>query len=118
MSALTQLESLKMGGALLTDAGMKALEPLRNLQSLDLSKMDITAQGIEPLTKLPKLKRLSLWRSTRIDDRAAPFLLQMKSLEVLDLSETYHRQITRPTAGNETAQSALHRRRESNAGAR
>jgi len=44
LSALTQLEVLKMGGALVTDAGMKALEPLTNLQSLDLSKMDITGR--------------------------------------------------------------------------
>jgi Leucine-rich repeat (LRR) protein len=88
LSALTQLESLKMGGALVTDAGMKALEPLIDLQSLDLSKMDITAQGIEPLTKLPKLKRLSLWRSARIDDKAAQYLLRMKNLEVLDVSDT------------------------------
>jgi hypothetical protein len=88
LSALTQLESLKMGGALVTDAGMKALEPLINLQSLDLSKMDITAQGIEPLTKLPKLRRLSLWRSARIDDKAAQYLLRMKALETLDLTDT------------------------------
>jgi Leucine-rich repeat (LRR) protein len=88
LSALTQLESLKMGGALVTDAGMKALEPLINLQSLDLSKMDITAQGIEPLTKLPKLRRVSLWRSARIDDRAAQYFLRMKSLEILDVSDT------------------------------
>jgi hypothetical protein len=88
LSALTQLESLKMGGALVTDAGMKALEPLVNLQSLDLSKMDITAQGIEPLTKLPKLRRISLWHSARIDDKAAQYLLRMKSLEILDVSDT------------------------------
>jgi hypothetical protein len=77
-----------MGGALVTDAGIKALETLVNLQSLDLSKMDITAQGIEPLTKLPKLRRLSLWRSPRIDDKAAQYLARMKNLEILDVGDT------------------------------
>jgi Leucine-rich repeat (LRR) protein len=88
LSALTQLEVLNMGGALVTDAGMKALEPLVNLQALDLSRMDITAQGLEPLTKLPKLRRVSLWHSVRVDDKAAQYLLRMKTLEVLDLSDT------------------------------
>ena len=32
-----------MGGAMVTDAGMKALSPLVNLETLDLSRMDITA---------------------------------------------------------------------------
>jgi hypothetical protein len=77
-----------MGGGLVTDAGMKALEPLVNLQMLDLSRMDITAQGLEPLTKLPKLRRVSLWHSARIDDKSAQYLLRMKTLEVLDLSDT------------------------------
>jgi len=88
LSALAQLEVLNMGGALVTDVGMKALEPLLNLQILDLSRMDLTPKGLEPLTKLPKLRRLNLWHSTRIDDGAAQYLLQMKTLETLDLSET------------------------------
>jgi hypothetical protein len=77
-----------MGGALVTDSGMKALEPLVHLQTLDLSKMDITAAGLEPLTKLPTLRRVSLWRSVRVDDKAAEYLAQMKTLAVLDLSDT------------------------------
>jgi Leucine-rich repeat (LRR) protein len=88
LSALTQLEVLNMGGAMVTDAGMKALEPLVNLRTLDLSKMDITAQALEPIAKLPKLRRLNLWHSLRIDDRAAQSLMGMKTVEVLDLSDT------------------------------
>lgn len=88
VGALTQLTALNMGGALVTDAGMKALEPLVHLETLDLSKMDITAAGLEPLTKLPKLRRVSLWRSVRVDDKAAEYLTRMKTLEVLDLSDT------------------------------
>jgi internalin A len=88
LSALTQLEALNMGGAMVTDAGMKALAPLVNLQILDLSRMDITAQGLEPLTKLPKLRRVNLWQSARVDDKAAQYLLRMKNIETLDLSDT------------------------------
>ncbi len=31
---------------------------------------------------------LSLWRSARIDDKAAQYLLRMKTLEILDVSDT------------------------------
>ena len=77
-----------MGGAIVSDVGMKALQSLVNLHTLDLSRMEITAQGLEPLVKLPKLRRLNLWQSTRIDDRAGPHLLALKSVEILDLGDT------------------------------
>jgi Leucine-rich repeat (LRR) protein len=88
IAALTQLETLNMGGAIVSDVGMKALQSLVNLQTLDISRMDITAGSLEPLAKLPKLRRLSLWQSVRIDDKAAQHLLAMKSLEVVDLGDT------------------------------
>ncbi len=88
LSALTQLEVLNLGGAAVTDVGMKALAPLVNLHTLDLSRMDLTAQGLEVLTRLPKLRRLNLRQTVRVDDKAARFLLVMKSLERLDLSDT------------------------------
>lgn len=88
LSALPQLEVLNIGGASVTDVGMKAVEPLVNLHTIDLSRMDLTAQGIEPLTKLPKLRRVNLWQTVRIDDKAAPILARMPSLEVLNLSDT------------------------------
>jgi internalin A len=88
IGALTQLEALDIGGAIVSDVGMKALQPLVILHTLDLSRMEITAQGLEPLAKLPKLRRLNLWQSTRIDDRAGPHLLALKSVEILDLGDT------------------------------
>ena len=88
IAALTQLETLEMGGANVSDVGMKALASLANLHSLDLSRMEITAQGLEPITKMAKLRRLNLWQCARIDDKAAPFLLQLKNLEELDLGDT------------------------------
>ncbi|MEX2261169.1 MAG: hypothetical protein WD696_04420 [Bryobacteraceae bacterium] len=88
ISALTQLEVLNMGGAIVSDVGMTALKPLTILHTLDLSRMEITAKGLEPLAGLPKLRRLNLWGSTRIDDNAAQYLLGMKSLEILDLGDT------------------------------
>lgn len=87
-SALVDLEVLNMAGAQVTDVGMQALAPLVDLHTLDLSRMQLTAKGLEPVTQLPKLRRLNLWQCTRMDDKAASYLLQMKSLEVLDLGET------------------------------
>jgi len=88
LTALTELEALNMGGAQLTDVGMEQIEALSNLRTLDLSRMDITAEGLAPVAKLPHLSRLNLWKSQRIDDDAAEYLLRMKSLSALDLSAT------------------------------
>lgn len=88
LGALPQLEVLNIGGASVTDVGMKAIEPLVNLHTVDLSRMDLTAQGLEPLTKLPKLRRINLWQTVRVDDKAAPILARMQNLEVLNLSDT------------------------------
>jgi hypothetical protein len=50
--------------------------------------MEITAQGLEPVTKMTKLQRLNVWQCARIDDKAAQHLLKIKSLEILDLGDT------------------------------
>lgn len=88
LTALTQLEVLNMGGAQVTDVGMKQVETLANLRELDLSLMEITAEGLAPVANLPHLRRLNLWKSQRIGDGAAKYLLQMENLESLDLGET------------------------------
>ncbi|MFN3326013.1 MAG: leucine-rich repeat domain-containing protein [Bryobacteraceae bacterium] len=88
IAALTQLEVLNMGGAIVSDVGMFAIEKLVNLHTLDVSRMEITAKGLDPLTRLPELRRLNLYQATRIDDSAAEFIAAMKKLEILDLSET------------------------------
>ena len=85
IAALTQLETLNMGGAIVSDVGMKSLQSLVNLQSLDLSRMEITAVGLEPILKMPKLRRLNLWQCSRINDKAVAYL---KSVEELDLGDT------------------------------
>ena len=94
VGSLTQLEWLDLSGSLrsplnaISDLGVSKLAGLRELQVLDLSQTRVSSVGLEPLAKLPKLERLSLWRAERIDDDAAPLLALMKALEVLDLSET------------------------------
>lgn len=88
IGALTQLEVLNMGGALVSDAGMSALKPLVNLHTLDLSRMEITSKGVEAVAGMGKLRRLSLWGSGRIDDQAAEVLAGMRSLETVDLGDT------------------------------
>ena len=67
---------------------MKALANMASLKFLDLSRMEITAQGLEPVTRMTNLQRLNLWQCARIDDKAAQHLLKMNSLEILDLGDT------------------------------
>ena len=88
IAALTQLEVLNIGGSIVSDAGMATLEKMINLHTLDLSRMEITAKGLAPLMRLPALRRLNLAQSTRIDDAAAQYFLDMNRLEILDLSQT------------------------------
>ena len=87
IGALTQLNP-NIGGAIVSDVGMKILANMASLKSLDLSRMEITAQGLKPVTKMIKLQRLNLWQCARIDDKAAQHLLKMTSLEIVDLGDT------------------------------
>jgi len=68
-----------------SDAGMKSLAALVNLRELDLSRMEITAKGLAPLSAMTKLRRLNLWGCERVDDKAVESL---GPLEILDLSDT------------------------------
>ncbi len=98
LSELKQLRSLNLSGATLSDRGidrpgspeaerselrdLSKLTALVNLERLDLSRLPVTAESLQPLTKLPKLRELRLGLATRIDDSALPILQKIKSVYI------------------------------------
>jgi Leucine-rich repeat (LRR) protein len=98
LSELKQLRSLNLSGATLSDRGidrpgspeaerselrdLSKLAALVNLERLDLSRLPVTAESLQPLAKLPKLRELRLGLAAKVDDSALPILLQIKSVYV------------------------------------
>ncbi len=73
----------------MTDAGLANLEPLTNLDSLDLGQLQITDAGLEHLRGLERLSDLCLRGSRRVGDFAIPRLLRFSRLQSIDLSDTH-----------------------------
>ncbi len=70
----------------ITDSGIEAVATLEKLEELRLDGTTITARNLEPLKRLPHLKRLSLAGCKRLANDAAPMLEQFQGLEILDLA--------------------------------
>jgi len=93
---LTQLRSLSLAAATLSDRGvdrpghpeaertdlqdLSALQRLVNLEFLDLSRQPVTAATLKTIATLPRLTHLRLALCRKIDNRANEVLRGMKSL--------------------------------------
>jgi len=89
LSAFTHLRDLGLDLTRISDEGLRHLAPLENsLRSLNLARCpNISGAGLRHLTGLTKLR--CLWcQGTPLTDEALPHLQQMKSLRILDVSET------------------------------
>jgi len=83
---LVQLRILHLD-AEVTDAGLRHLRALMNLEELDISDVGrkITGHGLESLAGLPKLRRLSL-RGSALTDEGMKHAASLRHLESLDIS--------------------------------
>ncbi|MBY0372590.1 MAG: hypothetical protein K2Q23_01270 [Bryobacteraceae bacterium] len=73
----------------LTASGVAAVATLGNLLELRIGGTNVTALSLDQLRRgLPKLERLSLHRSKRINDEAVAVLREWKSLREVDLKDT------------------------------
>lgn len=104
LAVLTRLETLDLGGATLADLGLDRpgrpdaeraelkyidrLQSLVNLQTLDLTRLPVSAASLGFLEKMPKLRTLGLGQIPRVDDSITPVLLRLGSIETLNLAET------------------------------
>lgn len=101
---LTQLETLSLRGAKLTDrgsdrpgsdlaiktdiVGLEALAPLVNLRSLDLGDLPISSSDLGWLPKLTRLEQLDIDGAFEIDDAAAAPLSALSRLTRLNLANS------------------------------
>src|SRR5262249_178549 len=92
-----EVETLDLEGLEVTDAGLKQLRDLKNLQSLLRRNTDITDAGLKELAALKKLTRLSL--SIPVTDTTLTTLHEIDLLHALPQATA--REGKRPTSALE-----------------
>ena len=87
VAKLQNLEELGLRGAKITDAGLKEVGKLQNLEELDLRGAKITDAGLKGLAKLQNLTKLNL-EYTKITDAGLKEVGKLQNLTKLDLEYT------------------------------
>jgi Leucine-rich repeat (LRR) protein len=72
----------------LADSPCSFLTPLKELRSLALHRCNISDQALKTIAKLNNLVSLNVSQNPRVTDAGMQYLLGMKNLHYLDLSET------------------------------
>ena len=104
LAQLTQLESLNLAGANISDRGLdrpghelarrKELDslpkiaPLVNLRMLDLTRTYVDTADLTVVSEMPALRSLRIGYAPNIDDGAAPLLASLSGVEDLYLAAT------------------------------
>lgn len=86
-AALRQVTTLDVSGLPLTAEQIESIAELPNLESVDLSYTKASTQPLESFTKLKKLKVLKL-KECKLQSGSLETLAKLSSLEVLDLLNT------------------------------
>jgi hypothetical protein len=84
LTKMKNLQLLRLGDTEVTDAGLKELAVLKNLRTLDLAFTKVTGTGLSHLTGLKDLQNLYL--SDQVTDAGLKELAGLKSLQWLVLS--------------------------------
>jgi RNA polymerase sigma factor (sigma-70 family) len=87
LAGLKNLQMLYLGNTEVTDAGLKELAGLKSLRTLDLLRTKVTDTGLKELAGLKSLETLDLM-STEVTDAGLKELAGLKSLQTLNLWET------------------------------
>ena len=82
--AAEEVVSLELEQTDVTDAGLKELSGLINLEKLDLNQVKVTNAGIKELAPFKKLRELNLW-GTKVTDAGLKGLSNHKKLTLLQL---------------------------------
>ena len=92
LASCPNLEHMRLGGCRVDNRVTEALAKIKSLQSVDLQHtMAVTDEGIAALKVLPKLRivKLSPQFSPRITDASLVFLGDIKTLEEIEVNETW-----------------------------
>jgi hypothetical protein len=87
VAQLSRLDSLRLTGTAVTDAGLVHLKGLTGLEDLELGNTQITDVGLAQLKSLTALRQLLLF-NTSITDAGLSHLKELPNLALLDLSRT------------------------------
>lgn len=88
LAALKNLNTLHLGDTRVTDAGVKELGALKNLTELNLNRTKVTDAGVKELAGLQSLTLLYL-DDTQVTDAGLKELAKLKNLTKLLLNKTY-----------------------------
>jgi|HigsolmetaAR202D_1030399.scaffolds.fasta_scaffold09375_2 Leucine-rich repeat (LRR) protein len=88
IATLKQLEELYLRGAKITNTGSGKLAALQKVKVLDLGETQLSEAGLKFLSQLPELERLSLYGCKRVDDSVIPALESIRKLQWVDLTGT------------------------------
>lgn len=87
---MTKLKTLNLHACGITDSGLKELEPLVNLEWLDIgySQGKITDVGALSLLKMQKLKHVNIYSSSITDESLRNVFAKLPNLESVELTST------------------------------
>jgi hypothetical protein len=92
LSALPNLESIRLGGCMIGAEAMEALSTIKTLKKIDVfHTFYVNDEALRPLEKLPELKIFIAGPQyqPRLTDQALRILSGVKSLEEISLTETW-----------------------------
>ena len=84
---VSNLHSLRVDGAAITDKGLQNIARLTSLRTLRLANTEVTDEGLRVFGSLPNLRELQV-TGGRITDRGLAHLAELVHLETLDLRRT------------------------------
>jgi RNA polymerase sigma factor (sigma-70 family) len=86
---LENLQSLDVHSSKVTDAGLRELAALKSLQTLDVAGAQVTDVGVKELAGVKSLKNLRLSGARKVTDAGVKALVALENLQTLDLERTH-----------------------------
>ncbi len=88
IAQLKHLKSFRIVTADFNDEHLKKLTACQSIEELWLSQCQVTTNGLRQLSEFPNLGTLFLTNSTLITDEVVPILENLKTLKLIDISNT------------------------------
>ena len=83
--AVDRIVELDLGGASITDEGLRSIAPLKKVETLKLTSTRVTGEGLKVVAELPALVKLDISNCSSVDERGFAAINGSRSLVELDL---------------------------------